>query len=238
MSQVTAAAGVGRRARVGAWAWVASAAILPVQLVVALRWPAEYSWRDNAISDLGVTVCGEFAEQAGMVRDVCSPWHAVFNSGLVGSGALLLVGAVLLHGWWGGRSGRAGTVLMGLAGACVVGVGLAPWDVSPGLHDGAALGQALAQWLAMALLALAAGPGAFRRVTVAVILLSVAGLVAFLAAASGQPVPVLGFGLAERLSFDTLTLWPAVVGAALLAGRLSSRQSVSVTQRTVTSARP
>ena len=48
------------RHRIGAVAWVATMLLCPVQLAVALRWPRGYSITGNAISDLGVTTCGEF----------------------------------------------------------------------------------------------------------------------------------------------------------------------------------
>lgn len=211
------------RRRIGAAAWVASGLLLPLQVVVALQWPEGYSVANNAISDLGVTTCGRFSEGLQQVRQVCSPWHAVFNGGMVVSGVLTAVGAILLHGWWRGRPGRVGTILMAVAGVAVTIVGLAPWDVAPGLHDGAALVQAVAQWLAMILLAVA-GSGGFRWLTLAAVALSVAGFVAFLSAAEGTEVGGVSFGLAERLSFDTLALWTAAVGVAVLV-RLARRPS-------------
>lgn len=207
------------RRQAGAVAWVASVVLLPVQLLVAWRWPEGYSVTGNAISDLGVTGCGQFSEQGQQVRDVCSPCNLLFNIAMVLSGALVAIGAVLLHGWWDNRSGRAGTALMAVAGLLVAIVGFAPWDIHPGVHDAAALGQAIAQWLAMGLLAVAAGRGLFRRLTVATVVVSMAGFVAFLAALEGAEVPGLGFGGAERLSFDTLSVWTALVGATLLTGR-------------------
>lgn len=207
------------RYRTGALAWMASTVIFPVQLLVALRWPQGYSLRDNAISDLGVTGCGLFSEQGQLVRNVCSPWHPLFNLGLVGSGVLIVLGAVLLQGWWDTRSGRAGTLLMVLVGILISVVGLAPWDAFPELHDGVALGQAVAQWLAMVLLAVSAGPGRFRRLTLVVVVVSIVGFTAFLAALDGPEVPWLGLGGTERVSFDTLSLWTALVGVALLTGR-------------------
>lgn len=207
------------RYRAGAVALLASAVLVPVQLLVALRWPQGYSVMDNAISDLGVTSCGQFSEQGQQVREVCSPWYPLFNAGMVASGVLIAVGAVLLHGWWDSRAGRAGTIVMALGGLLVSIAGLAPWDTHPGVHDSAALGQAVAQWLAMGLLAAAAGPGRFRRLTIMALVVSMVGFAAFLAALEGTPVPWLGFGGAERLSFDTLTVWTALVGATLLTGR-------------------
>lgn len=207
-----------QRWRIGAALWVASALLLPVQLIVALQWPDGYSVTGNAISDLGVTVCGPFTE-GGVVREVCSPWHVGFNAGMVVSGVLTALGAVLLHGCWSRRTGRVATILMAAVGVCVVAVGFAPWDRHPALHDGAAAAQALLQWAAMILLAVAAGRSVFRWVTIAAVAVSILGFAAFLLALDGAAVPGLSFGIAERLSFDTLTVWTAAVGVAVLVGR-------------------
>ncbi|MCM1012246.1 DUF998 domain-containing protein [Brevibacterium sp. XM4083] len=207
-----------QRWRIGAALWVASALLLPVQLIVALQWPDGYSVTRNAISDLGVTVCGPFTE-GGVVREVCSPWHVGFNAGMIASGVLTALGAVLLHGCWSSRTGRVATILMAVVGVCVVAVGFAPWDRLPALHDGAAAAQALVQWAAMLLLAVAAGRSVFRWLTIAAVAVSILGFAAFLLALDGAALPGLSFGVAERLSFDTLTVWTAAVGVAVLVGR-------------------
>ena len=113
---------------------------------------------------------------------------------------------------------------MAIAGASVIGVGLFPWDVSPAAHDGFALLQAAAQWIAMALIAVAAGPGSFRKVTAAVVILSVASFIMFVAALDGYDMPWIGLGGAERLSFDSLTLWTALTGVALVRAHKPSAQ--------------
>ena len=87
-----------KRYRVGAMAWALSALVIPIQLFVALGWPNRYSLSRNTISDLGVTACGEYSELGQQIRQVCSPEHAFFNIGMVASGALVLLGAVVLHG--------------------------------------------------------------------------------------------------------------------------------------------
>lgn len=214
------------RRSAGAVAWVVTIIFLPIQAVVAMKWPRGYSLTTNAISDLGITTCGPVRDGDLPVREACSPWHSVFNGGLIASGTLMVVGAVLLHGWWTGRLGRAGTALMALAGVSVVVVGLAPWDLNPDLHDLAATSQALVQWLAMILLAKAAGPGRFRQVSVATVGVSVASFIAFALALAGSEVPFLPLGIAERLSFDALTLWTAFAGIAVLVNRSKAGQDV------------
>src|SRR5699024_12747532 len=110
----------------------------------------------------------------------------------------MVVGAVLLHGWWTGRLGRAGTALMALAGVSVVVVGLAPWDLNPDLHDLAATSQALVQWLAMILLAKAAGAGSFLQVNVANLGVSIASFIAVAFAIARAEIPFLPFRFACR----------------------------------------
>lgn len=204
------------RHRAGAWAWILSAVLLPIQVVVALSWPNGYSWSRNAISDLGVTSCGEFSELGQQIREVCSPAHAIFNVGMIVSGSLVLLGSILLYGYWDRLAGRVGVACMALVGVSIIGVGVSPWDVSPAIHDGFALVQAAAQWLAMALIAFAAGPGWLRRLTIIVLFVSFVGFTVFVAALDGYDVPWIGLGGVERLSFDSLTIWTALTGAALL----------------------
>lgn len=205
------------RWRAGALAWVVSGLLLPLQALVALQWPDGYSIAEHAISDLGVTHCGMFADAGSTPRPVCSPWHLVFNVGLVACGALTTLGAILLRRWWAGVSGRAGTTLIALSGLCVIVAGAAPWDISPDVHDAAAFGQAVMQWLAMGMLAKAAGVGRFRALTIATALVSIGAFVAFLMALGGMILPGLSLGISERLAFDTLTLWTAIAGLVSLA---------------------
>lgn len=206
-----------KRHLAGAIAWILSAILIPAQIIVALMWPRGYSLTGNTISDLGVTACAQYAESGQHLREVCSPGFQLFNISMIISGALIVLGALLLHGWWNRRSGRVGTICLAIAGAAVAVVGLAPWDLYPEFHDAFATAQAILQWSAMLLLAIAAGPGAFRRVTVAAAVVSVAGFLLFVSALEGAQIPVLGLGGSERLSFDTLTVWNMCVGIAILA---------------------
>ena len=116
---------------------------LPAQVLTALRWPRPYSWTDNFISDLGVTACGVYPDPGLPTREICSPWHAVFNTATALSGVLTVMGAVLLTGWWRGRCGRAGTALVALHGSLAALVGLLPWDRHPDAHNAVALWQAV-----------------------------------------------------------------------------------------------
>jgi hypothetical membrane protein len=113
---------VARHPLMGPLAWLVSVQFFVVQVVVASAWtePA-YSWRLDAISDLGARGCGQFDD-----RYVCSPLHGLMNVSLVVLGLCMAIGAVLLHR----ASGRsaAGFFMMGMSGLGAVVVGIFPED--------------------------------------------------------------------------------------------------------------
>jgi hypothetical membrane protein len=206
--------------QVGGWCWVSAVVLIPVQVLVAARWPYPYSWGSHLISDLGATMCGIADAGTRVERYVCSPWHVLANAATVVNGLTLALGAVLLWSvWTRRRSGRVGSVLLTAGGVCVVGVGLTPWDLHPDLHNSFALAQAPLQWVGMVLLVRATWHTTLPRVVPVVtavgVVVSVAGFALFLDTVGGISLG-LGLGLTERLAFDTLTLWSAAVGAILL----------------------
>src|SRR4051794_14748904 len=69
---------VDRYALVGPIVWQLSVQYFLVQVVVASAWKSSYSWRLNAISDLGATSCGQFDG-----RYMCSPLHALMNTSFI-----------------------------------------------------------------------------------------------------------------------------------------------------------
>jgi hypothetical membrane protein len=105
------------------------------QVVVAFAWSTPYSWRDNYISDLGNTVCGEFAVPHGAATYVCSPLAGVMNASFIASGMLIIMGALLLYPSWPRRKLTAiALVLWVVAGLGKVGVGLVPENTNVALH--------------------------------------------------------------------------------------------------------
>lgn len=102
---------VDLRARLGAVLVLAAVGIFVTVFTLSVRTPGTaYVWHLNMISDLGDRSCH--------VRDarwICSPGHALFNAGLILTGALLAVAGSLLLRFWG-------RVLAG--GVGVMGVGL------------------------------------------------------------------------------------------------------------------
>jgi hypothetical membrane protein len=203
------------------WAWVLGIVLIPAQVVVALQWPELYSWRSNLISDLGSTMCGVADEASRVERYVCSPWYVLANAATIVNGLLLAIGAALLwFSWPRPAAGRTASALLILAGLMVVGVGLVPWDANADLHNLFALVQAPLQWVAMGLIVIVTWRSEFPRIvpwaTLAGLVLSVAGFVLFIDAVGGGASADIGLGAVERLAFDTLVVWSAVVGLALI----------------------
>jgi hypothetical membrane protein len=209
------------RLRWGALLWIAGLVTVPAQLIAAAQWPQRYSWTSNLISDLGVTSCDTFDVGTRVERYICSPAHLLVNGSFIVVGVTMLIGSLLLWSAWPRR--RTGRVAMGLlaaGGVFVLLVGVFPWDTHPEQHDVVALAQAVTQWIGMILLAVASrGSTAARWIcalTIVSLIVSVLGFVLFVDGIGGGPSETLGRGLIERVAFDTLTLWSAVVGFVLL----------------------
>src|SRR3954467_13535018 len=100
---------VDRHPSVGPFVWLSTVQYFVVQLVVASAWTSSYSWRLNAISDLGATRCGQFDD-----RYVCSPLHGLMNASLVVLGLAMTIGSALV--FQEVRRARVGFALMGAAG--------------------------------------------------------------------------------------------------------------------------
>jgi hypothetical membrane protein len=93
------------------------------EIVAASGWKTPpYSWRLNAISDLGATGCGLFDDE----RFVCSPLHSLMNASLVLLGLGMVIGSVLLYLQL--RRSRVGFSLMATAGVGAILVGIFPED--------------------------------------------------------------------------------------------------------------
>lgn len=209
------------RIRWGALCWILCALTFPAQILAALQWPQTYSWSSNLISDLGITACGVYNPGTEVERMICSPWHLLANGSTVANGLLLAAGSALLWSAWPNRRlGRWAMALLIGGGLLVSGVGFLPWDLYPAAHEAVALLQAFCQWAGMIVLifALRTGTGrsALSRATSLGLLVSIAGFILFLGGVGGDGAPVLGLGAAERLAFDSLTLWGVAAGCLLL----------------------
>lgn len=186
--------------------WIMSLQYLIMQVIVASYWPRPgYSWRDNAISDLGNTVCRPYAG-----RFVCSPEHLIMNVSFIVLGLTMFAGSWLIYHEFR-RNPRScyGFIAMAIAGIGVVLVGASPENVQDTIHAiGAFLVFGVGD-LALVLLALTIDmPKLVRWYT---LLSGIVGLTGLALYASGIYVH-LGLGGMERVAGYPQTFWLIVFG--------------------------
>jgi hypothetical membrane protein len=173
-----------------------------------------YSLLHNYISDLGAVNCG--AWPSGSTHYVCSPWHLVFNAGIVALGLLLLLGVILIRtGFPARRSSSLGLGFLAIAAVGAIGVGLSPEDVNYYVHAGSAVVAFLFGNLALILLGVAMFRDTrwdgYRAYTMFSGLVGLVALFLYLGHAWGP----LGVGGMERLIVAPLLLWAVVAGVHL-----------------------
>lgn len=227
----------------GAWSAVSVMQFFLAEAVAALRWagPQPYSLTDNFISDLGAAHC---AVHEG--RSVCSPLNWLMNASFVLQGLGMLIAAVLITSAVLQVAARpaaafrldrrpvealAVRILLGIAGAGLVVVGLVPEDVLAPLHlTGAGL------YFGGGSLALVVLGAQWRQRAPAGWAVLALGIVAFVSTLIGAitrlhvPLP----GLLERFMAYPITFGIAVMGAVIYAGARSTRAEV----RRLRAARP
>ena len=172
-----------------------------------------YSLRFNYISDLGAAHCGYY--HASDIY-VCSPWHLVFNVGIVLMGLLLIFGTILIRSAFAPRGSRTiGLAFLVIAGAGAIGVGLFPEDVNLTLHTASAGTAFILGNLALVILAFAMfrdtrwdGWRAYTLIS------GLVGLIAFILFYTKLYGP-LGVGGMERLIVAPLLLWALLAGIHL-----------------------
>jgi hypothetical membrane protein len=204
------------RLPVGGAAWVLTVLYFIGQIVAQAAWTTAYSMIDNRVSDLGSTACGRTVANTF----ICSPLHAVMNVTFVLTGVLILVGLFLARSMWPRRRlATWGLVLLGVAGAGTILVGLSPENVNVVLHVIGALNIPAGN-VAMILLGLAIWRDRQRMARFSV----VAGVVGLLGMLAGPFLVILtghGGGLAERIALYPLIIWLIVCGLAILTKKLS-----------------
>jgi hypothetical membrane protein len=197
-------------------AWVLTVLYFIGQIVAQAAWTTPYSLIDNRVSDLGSTACGRTVANTL----ICSPLHAVMNLTFVLTGVLILVGLFLTRSMWRRRRTTWGLVLLGVAGAGTMLVGLSPENVNVVLHVIGALNIPAGN-LAMLLLGLAIWRDHRRMARFSV----VAGVVGLLGMLAGPFLVILtghGGGLAERIALYPLIIWLIVFGIGILTKKLST----------------
>jgi hypothetical membrane protein len=186
------------RLRGGAVAWLLTLQFFVVEAIAQSRVQGSYSRVHDVISSLGATT---------------SPAHRLMNASFVVQGALILAGALLLRPALRGTAARVATVLLGLAAAGVVVVGIFPRDGYAVAHAGGAVAHFVGGGVGLIALAYAVR----RRSEVLGTVLALLGLVGtamtvfFLAGVTEY----LGVGGTERAAAYVIPMGLALAGGAL-----------------------
>lgn len=185
--------------------WLLSVQYFVTQVVVAAAWTAPFSLARNAISDLGNTACGQYAD-----RMVCSPLHDWMNASFILIGITIILGSFLISDdFRQNMASRIGFYCMGLAGLGTIFVGIFPENTVSFMHFiGAALPFFFGN-VALVIFSYSLGlPPGFRYFTR---LLGIVALIAFVLFFLDH---YLGFGMGgmERLVAYPQTIWLIVFG--------------------------
>ena len=204
---------VHRSVRHGAILWILGALEFIVGMAVTqIGYGSSYSLTNNYISDLGAVYCGLWKG-----RDICSPWHDVFNVSAVLLGLFLILGTILVRTGFPPRGTRTvGLGLLIIAGLGSIGVGLSPEDVNLTVHSISAASAFVGAGLALLVLGVAMFRDTrwdgFRAYTM---ISGLIALVAFVLFTTGEFVG-LGVGGMERLIVAPVLLWSLVAGVHLV----------------------
>jgi len=186
------------RLRAGACAWLLTLQFFVVETIAQLRQPGSYSRARDVISDLGASA---------------SPAAQLMNASFVLQAALILAGALLLRPALRGTSGRVAPVLLELAAAGVLLVGVFPSDGNAALHATGAVVHLLGGSLGLIALAYSLRPRSeVLGTTLALLgLIGTAMTIFFIAGVTDY----LGEGGTERAAAYVVPIGLAVAGVAL-----------------------
>jgi hypothetical membrane protein len=203
---------------VGSVVWILAGQYFAGQIVAASVFRGGYSWRDNVISDLGNTGCGEYYQ-----RFVCSPDSGVMNASFILLGIIMALGSLLIYQEFReSRASLAGFSLLALGGLGSILVGIFPENTISQLHAiGAVLALGVAN-LSLIILALA-----LRRVRASLRLYTLATGIVSLAAFFLYIFGIyfgLGQGGMERLASYPQTLWLILFGLYMTASHLRRKK--------------
>jgi hypothetical membrane protein len=200
---------------VGGASWILTLLYFIGQLVAQAAWRTPYSLIDNRVSDLGNTECGRTLADTY----ICSPLHMVMNATFVLTAVLILSGLFLTRTVWPRRRLTTwGVILLGVAGAGTILVGLSPENVNVLSHLIGALNIPAGN-AAMILLGLAIWTDRTNLAWFSVL----SGVIGFLGLLAGPILLILtghAGGLAERIALYPLIIWLIVFGYAILAKKV------------------
>lgn len=191
---------------IGPIVWMSSIQYFIIQVIVASAWQSGYSWSGNTISDLGATICGDFAG-----RFVCSPLSIFMNGSIMFLGVLVAIGSFLIYqefreSWMS----FVGFALMALAGLGTFVVGLVPVNTHTLLHNVGAFLTFAAGAVSLLVLtfALYRVHLVLRLYTFLTALTSIVAFTLFLT----DTYLGLGIGGMERLASYPVTIWFVLFG--------------------------
>jgi hypothetical membrane protein len=186
------------RLRAGACAWLLTLQFFVVETIAQLRSGPSYSRVHDVISDLGASG---------------SPAARLMNASFVLQAALILAGALLLRPALRGTSGRVAPVLLELAAAGVLLVGVFPSDGNAALHATGAVVHLLGGGLGLIALAYSLRPRSEVVATTlaALGLIGTAMTIFFIAGVTDY----LGEGGTERAAAYVVPIGLAVAGVSL-----------------------
>ncbi len=204
--------------RVAAIAWVAALQFYLTQGVVAVGWTTPFSLSERYISDLGNTACAAYP--VGSHTIICSPWHAAMNASFILLGLTMILGSLAARpAFRAGVRRDLGLVLLSIAGAGVIIVGLYPENVDTLRHTIGAGLNFIPGNIALVALGLAGLAGReatwFRTVSVVMGLVGLGATALFVA----DHDLGLGTGGMERVAAYPQSLWQILAGATLWASR-------------------
>jgi hypothetical membrane protein len=212
---ISSGSGIERAVWLGAIVWILAVQFFVAQIVVQSAWLTPFSLTQNFISDLGNTRCGPYPLDSTMY--VCSPWHTWMNASFILLGLIILVGALLVRTTFSpGRTRAVGLMLLALAGAGIIAVGLFPEDVNILCHRLGAAAHFVLGNLSMVVLGFAFRTA--RRRPVLAVYTTVSGIVGLVATALFISEHYLGMGIGgmERLAAYPLPLWLIVAGISFV----------------------
>ncbi len=203
----------GRDGRVaGLLLSIAGVAILMGSITAEALHPGPYTTHADTLSHLG----------AGEPPDgvVVQPSAAIFDGTMLGTGALILLGAWFAHRALRRKAVSVPTALLGLG---VLGVGVFPLT-SPGMHTLFAMLAFFSGGVAM-LLSARTTPTPFRQLWTVLGVVSLGAIVLGVVALDRAPVAALGEGGIERWNSYPIVLWLVAYGTHLISGSAGQENS-------------
>jgi hypothetical membrane protein len=195
--------------------WIAGAVqFVLAMVVVQLAWTTPYNLAENAISDLGAVSCRENPMGTSYV---CSPLHVVFNVSIILFGVLVALGALAVRpSLPRGRVATVGAIILVVAGAGAILVGIFPEDTVGAAHALGALLAFVGSSIALILLGISmtrpSGWSGYRELSLAAGAISGGTIAASNISETWGPI---GLGGLERLILAPAPIWLVVVGLRL-----------------------